>query len=207
MGLHPRYQASLRAAVAAAALVWVLPAASAAEGEAPAADLDARLARGEVIVTPRRVEGFAVAALTVDTVIDAPPEQVWAIVTDCRAYRAIMPHVEDSLETERTGGRSVCKWAVHMPFPFRNVNVWLEFTGSADGQRWQTGFRQVRGDFVRNEGYWHLSRFGDTGKRTRIAYRQHSVLDLPVPASMVQRGHTAAMREMVARLRAAVRSQ
>ena len=180
------------------------PVALAADSE-PGQTLNDRLAAGEVIVTPHHVEGFSVVAVTVDAVIDVPPERVWAMVTACPSYRSIMPHVVESVQAEHAGDRRVCKWSIDMPFPFSDMATFLEFKSAPVTDRWYADFHQLRGDFVRNEGYWRLERFGTEGKRTRVTFRQHSVMDIAVPASMVKRGHIQAMHEMIAKMRAGLK--
>ena len=172
--------------------------------DAPATVED-RLAAGEVIVTPHRVEGFAIPALTVDAVLDAPPERVWALVDDCYGYRNTMPRVAESVETERVGTRSICKWKVVMPFPFSDITTVVEAKSVATPARWQRDFHQISGDFVRNEGYWRLERFGADGKRTRVSYRLHAVMSSMVPDGFVKRGQVKAMHEMIGNLRAALK--
>ena len=183
------------------AAAWV----HADEPTAPQLTVEDRLAAGEVIVTARRVEGFAIPALSVEAVLDVPPERVWALVDDCHGYRKTMPRVADSVETERSGARSICKWRVSMPFPFSDIGTVVEATSVASGNRWDRQFHQVSGDFIRNEGAWHLERFGDDGKRTRVGYRLHAVVSSVVPDGFMKRGQVKAMHEMIGMMRTALK--
>lgn len=186
-------------------LLGAVAMAHADEPESPQPSVEDRLAAGEVIVTPRRVAGFSIPALHVDAVLDVPPEKVWALVDDCAGYRRTMPRVADSVETERVGTRSICKWRVDMPFPFSDIGTVVEAKSVASSSGWQRDFHQITGDFVRNEGYWHLERFGADGKRTRVGYRLHAVMDSAVPDGFLKRGQMKAMHEMIGMMRSALK--
>ena len=174
---------------------------------APAADP----ARKQAVIYARvsskeqEKEGFSIPAMHVDAVFDMPAERVWALVNDCHGYRNTMPRVIDSVETEHAGTRTVCKWTVNMPFPFSNIGTVIEAKSVASGERWHRDYHQISGDFVRNEGYWHVERFGDDGKRARVTYHAHSVMDSNVPDSLVKRGQIKAMHEMIGKMRAALK--
>jgi ribosome-associated toxin RatA of RatAB toxin-antitoxin module len=188
-----------------ASLVVCAPVAHADEPDEAPASLEDRLAAGEVVVTPHRVEGYSIPALSVECVIDVPAEKVWALVDDCYGYRKTMPRVAESVETERAGANSICKWRVSMPFPFSDINTVVAAKSVASPTRWQRDFHQVSGDFVRNEGYWRLERFGPDGKRTRVNYRLHAVMASVVPDGFVKRGQVKAMHEMIGIMRAALK--
>ena len=164
-----------------------------------------RLAAGEVIVTQRRVEGFSIPALTVDAVLDAPAERVWAVLGDCHGYRNTMPRVYDSVETEHAGAKTVCKWRVNMPFPFSDLETVVESRNVVTDTRWTRDYHQVSGDFLQNTGYWHLERFGEGGKRTRVYHRTFAVMATSIPDGFVKRGQVKAMHEMFGKLRTALK--
>lgn len=196
---------SLHIALMATLLLGASAVAVADEPTDEPASNDERLAAGEVIVTQHHVEGFSIPALIVEAVIDTAPERVWTLVDDCYGYRNTMPRVADSVETERVGARSVCKWRVDMPFPFSDIHTVVEAKSVASANRWQRDFHQVSGDFIRNEGFWHLERFGPDGKRTRVTYRLLAVMSSVVPDGFVKRGQVKAMHQMIGTIRTALK--
>ena len=194
---------ALRWLIALSAVPLAVDGAELADSAQPSQE--SRVAAGEVIVTTKRVEGYSIPQVGVDCVIDVPPERVWALVDDCNGYRNTMPRVADSAELERTGTRSLCKWTVAMPFPFANVSTLVEARSVVSAGGWKRDFKQLSGDFVRNEGYWHLTPFGSDGKRTRIDYRLHVVMSTLVPDSLIKRGQISAMHDMIRKMRAALK--
>lgn len=163
--------------------------------------LEERLASGEIVVTTHKVEGFSIPSLETDAVVEVSPEKFFALVDDCDGYQRVMPRVATSSEVERKGNRSICKWTVDMPFPLANLSTVVEVNRTVTAGKWRREFKQTSGDFVRNEGVWTLTQFGDNPNRTRIDYRLHVVFDSSLPDTFIRSGQKSAMPTMIKRLR------
>ena len=186
----------------ASCAVAVLGAIAVGAAALAAEDTETRIGTGEVVVTTHKVEGFAIPSLKVEAVVDAAPEKFFALIDDCAGYARVMPSVATSSEVERKGTRSICKWTVDMPFPLSNLSTVVEVNRSTSPGKWRREFKQVSGDFVRNEGSWTLTPYADDPKRTRIDYRLHVVFDSSLPDAFIRSGQKGAMPKMINRLRA-----
>lgn len=163
--------------------------------------LDDRLAKGEVVVEFLKVENSPQNAMLATVVLPLPPGRVFALVDDCAGYSAWMPRVASASEVSRTGERSVCKWLVHLPFPFPDVSTEVAATSRRAAEVWTREFKQTHGDFQRNEGRWTLTAFRGDPQRTRLEYRLHVTMETLVPEAFVKAGQEDGVRELVKNLR------
>jgi len=63
----------------------------AAAGAASQDDMAARLAKGEIIVSTKEVDGTCIKSGEMTAVVDAPPEIVWQVITDLNNFKYFMP--------------------------------------------------------------------------------------------------------------------
>ncbi len=169
-------------------------------GQAPvAAACD--LPVGQVRVVSTAVAGSGVPQLHVTVVIDAAPEKVWRVITDCNGYKHSMPRTIASKEISRAGARSVCETEVHMPFPFANLNSQSEFVDTVVAGRWSRTYRQLRGDFTKSEGSWVVTPCGPDASQTLVDYELHAIPKVAVPDSLIRRGQVSAMHEMFGKIK------
>jgi hypothetical protein len=61
------------------------------------ADLDSRLAAGEIIVSTKEVPGESRKCAEMVGVIDAPPEVVWQVINDVNNFKNFMPRTHSSM--------------------------------------------------------------------------------------------------------------
>ncbi len=177
------------------ALLGVVGVADAGE------DLDARLANGDIVVSVHEEEGFDIPPMYTRAVIDAPPEKVFALVNDCNAFKTYIPRVVQSSETSREGNHSVCKFLVDMPWPMDDLSSTVEATVSSAPGKWTREFVHKDGNFIRNDGVWTLTPFGDDGKRTRVEYKLHSAFKTMLPNAFVRSGQKGAMKDLIKSMR------
>ncbi len=193
-----------RASTLAAALVAVV-VQSALVAHSDESD-DARLAKGDILVTTDAVEGSDVPLATVRAVIDAPPARVWAIIQDCGNYAQTMPRIAASRELSREGtGEHFfvdCQVTASMPFPLPSLTSHTRVEHTIEpGKKWLRRFKLVDGDYLVNDGEWTLVPYGADGTRTFFTYRLHARPKLPLPQSLVSRGQEGALSDIVKRLR------
>lgn len=176
---------------------------------ATAPDELARLTSGEVLSSTRTVPGSEVPETTVRAVIDAPPEKVWAIVSDCGSYKRTMPNIAESKEVSTTPGNEqgegsvhVCRVVADMPFPFQDlVSVNRAVHTVQPGKRWQRVWKLVEGDYELNQGTWQLEPFGVDGKKTLATYILAAKPKIPLPSAMVTTISSSKLPAMMRHLR------
>ncbi|MGH8238392.1 MAG: SRPBCC family protein [Steroidobacteraceae bacterium] len=123
----------------------------------------ARLHDGQIIVQSvvgreRQNRGWVNAAVW----IDAEPEAVWSVMTDCPSAPLFVPGMKRCTVLEQAADRS---WEVieHEVKPSAFLPR-MHYVFRASYRRPERiDFRQVRGDFERNEGTWELTRPGGYG--------------------------------------------
>ncbi|MSP91513.1 MAG: hypothetical protein EXR79_06890 [Myxococcales bacterium] len=166
---------------------------------------DARLAKGEVLVSTREVAGCDLPEVTAQAVVDAPPEKVWRIIDDCNQYKRHMPRVSASKELERKGTTIQCEVTVDMPFPLSDLTAVTQAEHVVGPPRWSRTWKLVRGDYDRNEGAWTLTAFDAAATRTRVTYRLLVAPKTLVPNALVKKAQLSTLRDLMNRLREAVK--
>ena len=153
----------LRVLVAVAALS--LPAHAAVEiGPAEVA----RLGRGEALVDVRIDQAEDAAAVSAAIDIQAAPEVVWAVMTDCERAPRFLPDLVSCrvLERDPAGAWDVREhmidWAWFVP-TIRNV-----FRSDYEPPH-RLRFKRIDGDLKRSEGEWRLEP-KNGGSATRVHY-------------------------------------
>ena len=173
----------------------------------------ANLGKGDVVVTTRLIAGSPIPEATTKAVVDAAPEAIWTIISDCANYKTTMPSIEDSKQvfsgppTAADGENAVevrnCRVVADLPFPFPDlVSVTRGVHRVVPGKSWQRQWKLVEGDYVVNEGMWLLEPFGDTGDRTLVTYVIHAQPKIFLPDSLVTSIEESRLPEMMKNLRA-----
>lgn len=172
---------------------------------APAFADEARLAKGDILVSTRAVPGSDMPEATVVAVIDAPPDRVWRIIDDCAAYKRTMPRIKASRLVERSGTRVVCEVTVEMPFPFSNLTSVSEGLHTVGPPKWARSWHMLRGDYHKNTGSWTLSAFDAAGTRTRAVYKLHVEPKVSIPNAILRKAQASTLPDVMERLRESVR--
>lgn len=145
--------------------------------------------------------------ISTTAIIEAPLEDVHAVVAELARYREWFPAVRSSARVAE-GEYEV---ALGLPWPIRNVRERLRVDEESGGDVSRVRWRQLEGDFVRNEGSWSLRRLGPA--RTELRYDNDVQLRRWVPAWLVRRAQRRLAPQMIgsierrASARAAAREQ
>ncbi len=190
LGMANGWAATTKCGVHVLALLALL-AAPAWAGECP-------LPAGEVTIASKAMPNTGIPQLLLHTVLAAPPAKIWAVVDDCAGYRRTMPRIKEARELSRTPTAILCEMTVDMPFPFDDLVSVTESVPTLQPGRWYRAFRQLRGDYLKNEGYWLLTPCGT--ESTLVEYQLHAVLPGAIPDVLVRRGQPNALRDMVRRI-------
>ncbi len=166
--------------------------------------LKARLGRGEIITGQEAVEGSEVPAATLQAVVDAPPEQVWRIVSDCGGYQKSMPRIAASKELSREGDTVICEVTADLPFPLADLTAKTRAEHAVvPGKKWSRTWTLEEGDYHENRGSWTLTPFDEDPARTLVQYRVQAKPKVPIPQSLARSFQTRALPDVVKRLREA----
>jgi ribosome-associated toxin RatA of RatAB toxin-antitoxin module len=163
------------------------------------------LDRGEISVRTHAVEGSGFPRVVVQGVIDAAPERVWAIVSNCNGYEGTMPRIRAAREVERNGDTVICEITVALPFPMSDLTARTRATHVEGPPRWSRSWTLIEGDYDVNDGSWILEPYkGDPG-RTLATYSVHAEPHTSVPGWARRRAQTSSMPDIIEHLRAALR--
>lgn len=163
--------------------LWALSAASANAFElTPKAH--AALKRGEayaeVSPDPDGVAGRVRAVID----IDAPAQQVWRVMTDCAAAKAMISTLTSCRIVEGEQSRG---WDVREHITRRNlIFPGMRIVFRSDYEPFsRIRFRLVEGDLKVEQGEWRLQAL-DGGQRTRVFYDNRLAVDWPVPKALMR---------------------
>jgi len=162
----------------------------------------ARLGSGEILVSATKVKGSPQPQATVMGVIDAPPEKVWAIISNCADYKRTMIRVSESKQLWKKGNVHRCRVTVDLPFPLSTLTATTDAVHKVvPGKKWQRSWSLVEGDFERNTGSWTLAPFDADSKRTLVIYKAHAVPNLPIPDGIRRAAQRKTLPNIIENLR------
>ncbi len=151
-------------------------------------------------VTAHREGDGGVARASMD--VRAPPEAVWAVLSDCGQARRFMPNLLSCRVLQRGDGWDVREHRVR-GWPLKPVMRNVSRIDLEPNRR--LSFHRVEGDWSRSEGEWVLTPI-DSGRGTHVDYRINAAIRGGVPASISQsflvsnvRGTLTALRREVER--------
>lgn len=137
------------------------------------ADERSRLAAGEVVVRglpPSDADGIGVIVLGL---VDAPPDQVWQVMSDCEEQDEFMPRITYAAVRDRDGDNHTCDLVVDLPYPAEDARAATRHHVSRlpDGgyqRRWEL----APGDssYHRNSGSWSVHPYAD-GRSSMLVNR------------------------------------
>lgn len=173
-------------------------------GASPAFADNEKLADGEVIVETTDVSGSDIPRMTVTGVIDAPPTEVWKIVSDCANYSETMPRIKESRQVSRSGSTVICETTVGLPFPLSDLRSTTTGIHTEGPVEWRRQWSMIEGNYRFNEGYWSLKTFNGDDNRTLAVYSVHAAPEGSVPGWMRRRAQESAMPDVIEAVRKAV---
>jgi hypothetical protein len=177
--------------------------ASLAAAAVPAADdLHGKLGKGEVVVDVE--PGGAVPLVTMQGVVDAPPEVVWDVVSHCGLYRGRLPRVAESEELPPDGDHVRCRTVVETPWPWKPLTSITRALHTVRPGVWKREWALESGDYITNEGSWTLTPFDAAATRTLVVYRLRAQVNMSVPLIMQEIAEKQALPETLAAVRRVV---
>ena len=129
--------------------------------------------------------------IEMSAVIEAPLEDVHAVVAELARYSEWFPTMHSSA---RLREREYEIW-FRLPWPLKNVRERIEVADETHAGGASVRWRQLDGDFARNEGSWSLRRVGPA--RTEVRYDNVVQFRRWVPAWMIARAERRLAPQMV----------
>ena len=144
------------------------------------------------LVGVARADESRACHIAVNAVIDAPLEDVHAVVAEFARYSEWFPTMRSSTRTSN----SEYEMAFRLPWPLKNVRGRISVTDDLDATGAIIRWRQLDGDFGRNEGTWTLRSLGSN--RTAIQYDNVVQFRRWVPHWLVARAQRRVAPQMIA---------
>jgi ribosome-associated toxin RatA of RatAB toxin-antitoxin module len=140
------------------------PLAPGARAEQLTPEVEARLAKGEVVVLLK--SRHPIYYFNVYGVVNAPPDDVWRAITAYDRYNEFLPLVATAELRRRSGNTAWQYLKMDMPWPF--IKHWVINENQEDRARGILSFKQAEGNVKLEYGYWQVTPLPD-GK-TRLLY-------------------------------------
>lgn len=166
------------------ALVLAALAGGSAHGFELTPKAHAALKRGEpyaeVSPDPDGVAGRVRAVID----IDAPPSDVWRVMTDCASAKAMIATLTSCRVIEGDQARG---WDIREHLLRRNlIFPGMRIVFRSDYEPFsRIRFRLVEGDLKVEQGEWRLQAL-EGGRRTRVFYDNRVAVDWPVPKALLR---------------------
>ena len=168
----------------------------------------ARLDKGDLITTSKKVKGSEFPQSVGMMVIDAPARAIWPVLDRCGDYKRTMQRVKRSKEIWRKGNKVRCEVLIDMPAPLDDLRTVTDAVHTViPGKKWVRAWNMIEGDFKTNNGSWTLVPFNDTGSRTLVIYKVHAVPKTAVPDMIIRLAQKKAVPKALEHLRSRFKKQ
>ena len=178
----------------------LLSSGGAAHAEKPTR---AGLAAGKIYVTAHKVKGTDVPELRVTAVVEAPPERIWPLVSNCNQFSRTMPRISSGRIVSRKGNVMICKVTVDVPFPLSDLT---STTHNTMDERPGKGYyarhwKMISGDYTKNRGSYIVSRFEKNPKRSLVRYIVFVIPKTNVPTWLRSMAQKKSLPKMIRKIR------
>lgn len=171
-------------------------------------DERSRLEAGEVLVRDLPPGGSEGIGVLVMGLIEAPPEAVWRIMSDCEEQDEFMPRILYSAVRDRDGDSHTCELVVDLPFPLEDARTQTRHhvRRLPDGG-YQRHWELLPGDwsYRRASGSWTVHPYA--AGRSLLVNRMDLLLKAAVPEWILRAAHTRQGPETFEAIRVRVRER
>lgn len=150
-------------------------------------------------VEATRVSGTGIFAGEAEGTIDAPIDQVAAIVSNYASYSEFMPHFRQSRVLSQRGDRAMVYMEVAILRDAHRLWAQMRVSAREENGRRVIEARMVEGNMTTFEARWELHSLPDG--RTRARFRLMVDPDLPLPDSAVSGENLKFARKSIVALR------
>jgi hypothetical protein len=204
------------------ALILITVVSHAADLNDP--EIQAKLARGKMVVEVHKIPGTHILEGRVAGVVDAAREQVWAALSDNEHITEFMPRMKESflvrpeavpeiararklkeadslLYAARIYGQETDTCYIYdvfdFPFPVSDRRTLVQLINGPE--EFSSYYTQILGDFRVNEGTWKMLPYGEG--RTLAIYTLRTDPGIAVPGFLIRLGTRYAMPDVIKGLR------
>lgn len=172
---------------------------------APSA-IEARIDRGEVVVSTEAVPAAPVPKAIAWAVIEARPERVWSLIADPNRYTQTMIGLKHAEVLSRDGDLVRVRTTLKMPFPLKDLSATTDGLHTVrDGSFYQRKWSLVEGDYQANSGSWTFVPFRGNPERTLVRYEVFAIPNIRIPKKLQEMATSRTMPKLIDHLRAQVR--
>ncbi len=157
-----------------------------------AEDERSRLEAGGVVVRDLRPSDGEGIGVLVMGVIEASPDRVWAVMSDCGEQDQFLPRVTYSAVRDRDGDEHTCELVVDLPFPMAPARTATRhYVRRLPDGGYQRRWELLPGDwsYRRDSGSWSVHPYAD-GRRSLLVDRLDLLVKSAVPAWIVRAAQT-----------------
>ncbi len=192
---HGRRWPLVLATVAAA---WLL--SGAATVRADDTGVEARLEKGEILVSKVPQHGISVQWGRAKGIVDAPAAQVMQVVQDYGSYADFLPHFRVSRVLTQRGAKAIAYMEAEI---LKNTfRIWVQMRFGERPPKGKTRIiegKMTQGNIERLLARWEVTPIGE--RRTLVAFQMLFDPDLPIPSSIVSGQNATAARRTIKALR------
>ena len=173
-----------------------------------AAQSNDALDRGEIFVHLQDVAGFDYPRLVVKAVVNAPPQKVYEIVSNCDRFPQRMPRVKEAKTLKRSASSCTCSVTVNLPFPMSDLTAVTVDQRKSGPDVWYRKWRLASGvetSYKHNVGGFELRPFKGDPNRTYVHYSIHAIPKTMVPDFMRKSAQKKSLPGMIERIRKEVK--
>ena len=163
-------------------------------------------AGGVVILDLPPTEADGIAMLLAG-LVDAPPDQVWAVMSDCDKQDEFIPRISYAAVRDRDGDSHTCDLVVDLPFPMGELrtatrNHVRRLPDGGHQRRWE--LLPGDWDYTHNSGSWTVHPY-QGGRRSLLIGRMDLVPKSVLPIWILHEGQVRQAPETFGAIRARVR--
>jgi ribosome-associated toxin RatA of RatAB toxin-antitoxin module len=153
----------------------------------------ARLERGEIVTDLTDGPGGRRDARA-RALVAAPPEKIWAAITDYENYKNFMPLTTKSEVRKREGNQ--VWFYTELSFGFlKTLRYQIKLT--LDKPKWTIVWSLVDGDLKSNDGGWQLEPYGKDGQETFVTYTANVQAGFAVPGFVMNKLTQASLPQLI----------
>ena len=163
----------------------------------------AGLSSGKIYVNAHKVKGTDSPEMRIFAVVEAPPERIWPLVSNCNQFSRTMPRISKGRILSRKGNVMICRVTVDVPFPLSDLTSTTRntiVTRASEGY-YARHWKLISGDYTRNRGSYIVSRFDNNPKRSLVRYVVYVEPKTSVPTWLRSMAQKKSLPKMIRKIR------
>jgi hypothetical protein len=166
------------------------------------------LESGKVFVKTEEVQGSDIPRMVVTAIVDAPPQKIFDLVTDCDKFPGRLPRIKEARTLKKHSDGHTCEVTLGLPFPLSDLTAVTRDRRKEGPDEWYRKWKLVKNvetDYKINNGGFFLKPYQDDPNRTLFVYKVHAEPKTIVPDFLRERAQKKSLPGMVERIRKEVK--